>query len=272
MSKQHNIRWTENDLKELRRSVKNFNAKVKRLEDKYNGSDVVLPERMSVKELKEIVTTRRDLQRELKSLQSFTQRGSEEIVNIPNTNNNIEMTKWQREEMKKREKLINDKRYYRRKKLESQELSNQGEKLGYTRGDIGMGKVEANQLRPTKAFTKSMDKYSIGEKMKHLFNESQSDYWHKRDILMRENFIKALEENFNPKDIKDVVNEIRNMDLNKFKDKLLSDPEDFNTAYPPDDEQYQAYLSQLKSTWLPKAKTKPKAKPKTKPKKRAGKR
>lgn len=268
MSKQYNIRWSENDLKELRRSVKNFNAKVKRLETKYKESDVILPEKLSVKELKEIVTTRRDLQRELKSLQSFTQRGSEEIVDIPNTNNNIQMTKWQREEMSKRAKLINDKRYYRRQKLEAQPLSNQGKPLGYTKGDIGMGKVEANQLRPTKAFTKSMDKYSVAEKMKHLMKESQSDYWRKRDILMRENFIKALEENFNPEDIKDVIEKIRDMDINKFKEKLLSDPEDFNTAYPPDEEQYQGYLSQLKSTWIPD--TKPKAK--TKPKKRAGKR
>lgn len=270
MSKRYNIRWSEDDLKELNRTVKNFNAKVKRLETKYAGTDVVLPEKMSVKELRGVVTTRRDLQRELRSLQRFTERGSEQIVNIPNTNNNIQMTKWQREEMVKRSKLVNDKRYYRRQKLESQQLSNQGESLGYTRGDIGMGKAEANQLKPTKPFTKSMDKYSIAEKMKHLMKESQSDYWKKRDILMRENFIKALEENFNPKDIKDVVEEIRNMDINKFKDKLLSDPEDFNTAYPPDEEQYQGYLNQLKSSWIPQNKPKPKRK--TKPKKRAGKR
>jgi hypothetical protein len=264
MPKQYNIRWSENDLNELKRSVKNFNAKVKRLEAKYKNSDVILPERMSVKELKKIVTTRRDLQRELKSLQSFTERGSEQIVDIPNTNNNIQMTKWQREEMSRRAKMINDKRYYRRQKLESQPLSNKGKPLGYTRGDIGMGKVEANQLKPTKAFTKGMDKYSVAEKMKHLLKESQSDYWKKRDILMRENYIDALEDNFNPKDIKDIVKKIREMDINKFKETLLSDPEDFNTAYPMNDEEYQAYLTHLRSMWTPQ--------PKPKTKKRAGKR
>ncbi len=267
MPREYNIRWSENDTKELNRVVKNFNAKVKRLESKYSNSDVIIPERMSVKELKDIITTRRDLQRELKSLQAFTQRGSEEIVDIPNTKNNIQMTKWQREEMVKRTKLVNDKRYYRRKKLEEKELSNQGTPLGYTRGDIGMGKVEVNQLRPTKTFTKGMDQYSANAKMKHLLRESQSSYWNSRDLLMRENFIKALEENFNPKDIQDVVKGIRNMSISEFKDKLLSDPEDFNTAYPPDEEQYEGYLSQLKSTWLPESKPKPKRKTK----KRAGK-
>ena len=136
MSKQNNTIWSENNLKELNRTVKNFNAKVKRLETKYKNSDVILPERMSVKELKKVITTERDLNRELKSLQSFTDRGSEEIVDIPNTNNNIQMTKWQREEMSKRAKMINDKRYYHRKKLESQPLSNKGKPLGYTKGDI----------------------------------------------------------------------------------------------------------------------------------------
>lgn len=273
MSKQYNIRWSEADNQELARSVRNFNAKVKRLEEKYKGSDVIIPERVSVKEMRELVNTRRDLQRELKSLQRFTERGSEKVITVPNTDNNIQLTKWQKEEMSKRAGVINRKRTLRRKEHESKELENQGKSLGYTRGDIGMGKVEFNQLRPTSSFTKKMTKADVKAKFEHFMRESQSDYWNKRDILMRENFIKALEENFNPKDIKDVIENIRNMDIKDFKDKLLSNPEDFNTAYPPDEEQYQGYLTQLKSTWTPtgnpKGSTKKKSKKKSK--KRAGK-
>lgn len=269
MSKQYNIRWSEADNKELSRLVRNFNSKVKRLEKKYSGTDVIIPEKVSVKDLKDLINTRRDLNRELKSLQNFTQRGSEEVITIPNTDNNIQLTKWQKQEMSKRAGVINRKRTLRRKELEAKELENQGESLGYTRGEIGMGKVEVNQLKPTSAFTKKMTKRDVKAKFEHFMRESQSDYWNKRDLLMRENFIKALEENFNPKDIKEVVKAIRDMDLKEFKDKLLADPEDFNTAYPPDEEQYEAYLTQLKSTWLPVEK--PKAKKKKKSKKRAGK-
>lgn len=269
MPKQYNIRWSENDNKELQRSVKNFNAKLKRLEEKYSGTDVILPEKITVKQMRELVNTRRDLQRELKSLQKFTQRGSEEVVSVPKTDNNIQLTKWQKEEMSKRAGVINRKRTIRRKELEAKELESGGKSLGYTRGDIGMGKVEVNQLRPTSTFTKKMSKADVKAKFEHFMRESQSDYWHKRDVLMRENFIKALEENFNPKDIKDVVEHIRNMDLEEFKDKLLSNPEDFNTAYPPDEEQYEGYLNELRSTWIPK--DKPKTNKKRKPKKRVGK-
>lgn len=269
MSKQYNIRWSEADNQELTRAVKNFNAKVKRLEKKYGNSDVILPEKVSMKQMRELISTRRDLQRELKSLQSFTQRGSETIITIPNTDNNIQVTKWQRDEMTKRASVINRKRTIRRKELEQTELENRGKALGYTRGDIGMGKVEAIQLRPTSTFTKKMSKADVKAKWEHFMRESQSDYWKKRDVLMRENFIKALEQNFNPKDVKDIVANIRNMDLDEFKDKLLADPEDFSTAYPPDEEQYQAYLSKLRSTWQ--TKEKPKAKKKAKSKKRRSK-
>lgn len=264
MSKQYQIRWSQDDSQELARAVKNFNAKVARLEKKFADSDVIIPERVSVKQMRELVNTRRDLQREVKSLQRFTQRGSEEVITVPNTDNNIQVTKWQRDEMSRRAGIINRKRNQRRKELETTELTNQGKSLGYTRGDIGMGKVEQISLKPTHSFTKRMSKGDVRAKFQHFLRESQSDYWNKRDILMRDNFIKALQENFNPEDIKDVIKEIQNMDIDKFKDKLLENPEDFNTAYPPDDEQYEGYLNQLKSSWIPvksaKAKTKSKRK------------
>ena len=254
MSKRYNIRWNDADQQELSKAVKNYNAKLRRLEKKYEGTGVILPERMSVKQIKGLVNTRRDLQREVKSLQRFTRRGSEEVITIPNTDNNIQVTKWQRDEMSRRAGIINRRRNERRKALEEQELEHGGKSLGYTRGDIGMGKADQIALRPTHTFTKSMSAYDVKKKFEHFQRESQSDYWHKRDILMRENFIKALEENFNPKDVKDVVDAIRNMDLEKFKDKLLSNPEDFSTAYPPDQEQYESYLNALKTTWIPASK------------------
>lgn len=255
MSKRYNIRWSESDNKELSRLVRNFNAKVKRLESKYAGSDVIIPERVTVKEMRELIDTRRDLQRELKSLQKFTQRGSEEIITIPNTDNNIELTKWQKEEMTKRAGIINRKRTLRRKKLEEQELSHGGKSLGYTRGDIGMGKADEVVLRPTKIFTKKMTKDDIRYKFSHFRRESQSSYWHKRDIAMREGFIDALETNFNTHDIQDVIKAIREMPVDEFKEILLEDPEDFSTAYPPSDEEYAEYLSKLKSIWLPQDKS-----------------
>ena len=74
MRKQYNIKWNESDGAELRRTVKNFNAKISRLQKKYNDDPKklsALPEKVSVKQIKDLVATRQDLKRELNSLQRF---------------------------------------------------------------------------------------------------------------------------------------------------------------------------------------------------------
>lgn len=249
MPKIYNIRWSESDSQELSRVVRNFNAKVRRLEKKFEGySDVVLPERVTMKEMRELIGTRRDLNREIKSLQDFTKRGSEQLIRAK-TDDTIYLTKWQNDELIRRARRINKERDRRRKELESKELINQGEGLGYTRGDIGMGKAEAIQLRPTSPVTPKMRKEDFRFKMKHFRRESQSDYWRKRDLLMRDNYIKALLNNFNSKDIKPLIEKIQNMDVEKFKDIVMSDPQDFDTLYIPSDEEYDSTIEYLNQLW-----------------------
>lgn len=273
MSRIYNIRWSESDSRELSRAVRNYNAKVRRLEKKFEGqSDVVIPERITMKEMREVIGTRRDLNREIKSLQRFTERGSEELVEAK-TDDTIYLTKWQSDELVRRAKRINQERARRREELESKELINQGEGLGYTRGAVGMGKAEALQLRPTKPFTPKMSKGDINRKFEHFRRESQSDYWKKRDILMRDNYIRALQNNFNPKDVKGIIEKIQNMSLDEFKDTVMSDPQEFDTLYLPSDEEYDGTLEYLNEMWgvNPNAKPKPKKKKRKKSKKRAGK-
>lgn len=249
MAKQYNIRWTENDTKQLSKAVRNFNAKVKRLEDKIGDiPGAVVPERVTMKEMRNLIGTRRDLQKELKSLQSFTQRGSEELVRA-NTEDTIYLTKWQKQELLKREKVINRGRAERRELLENQELIHKGEGLGYTKGAVGMGKTDALMLRPTNAFTPKMRKYEVNEKMKHFRNESQSIYWNRRDKIMIDNYIKALKDNFNYRDVQDVIEKINSLPIETAVETIRSDPQEFNTAYPPDDEDYERYLKHLKEMW-----------------------
>lgn len=264
MAKQYNIRWNPNEPEQLRKAVRNFNAKVKRLEAKYEGvSGVVIPEKVSYKEMRKLIGTRGDLQRELKSLQSFTQRGSEELVRA-NTEDTIYLTKWQNKELKARAKRINKSRAERRDFLENQELIHKGEGLGYTRGAVGMGKTDALMLRPTSAFTPKMRKYEINEKMKHYRNESQSLYWKRRDALMVENYKKALTNSFNSR-ADDIKAKIDSMSIDEAKDIILSDPQEFNTAYPLTKDELNDYLKRLRIMWgLPEAK--PEAKPKAKSK------
>ena len=80
MPRENNIKWRESDLKELRRLVKNYNAKISRQRTKLIDADrryeaSQLPRKASVKELRESIGTRRDYNRELDSLQNFIDTG-----------------------------------------------------------------------------------------------------------------------------------------------------------------------------------------------------
>lgn len=80
MPRQNNIKWRESDLKELRRLVKNYNAKITRerrklieADERYQASQ--LPGKASVRELREAIGTRRDFNRELEGMQNFIDTG-----------------------------------------------------------------------------------------------------------------------------------------------------------------------------------------------------
>lgn len=261
MSKYHKIRWQESDLKELNRVVKNYNAKIRRLEKKNPQIEKVLPQyynektdtfssKLTVGQLKELINTRQDLKRELNALKRFSKRGSETIVSVPNTDNNLKITKWQLTEMNRRVGVINRRRKKRLEDIIDIEVESRGEKLGYTRGDIGMGRAEEVSLSPMESFTPKMQQYEIKHRWASIMNQSQSDYFTQADYRLRDNFVKTLEENYNPGDIKDVIDNINHMDIKEFLNEYRKDPEAFEWAYPPSEEEYQGYVSALKSTWM----------------------
>ena len=80
MPRQSNIRWRENDLAELRRVVKNYNAKLSRQRTKlieqdqrYQASQ--LPKRASVRELREAIGTRGEFNKEIERMQGYISTG-----------------------------------------------------------------------------------------------------------------------------------------------------------------------------------------------------
>ncbi len=257
MSRTYNIRWTENDSKEIARVCKNFNAKVSRLEKKYAGQDVVLPEKVSAKDLMNIIGTRRDLKRELKSLQRFSQRGAEEIVKAPITENTIYITKWQRTEMNRFKGIINAQRKTRYDMVIDIQMEHRNKPLGYSVGEFGgMRQQEVNALAPVNAFTEKMDKYELLKKFRSLRKHAQSDYFNRADKRLLENFLGAIDETFG-EDAKELMDAIREMDFKEFYKKFKANPGQFEYASDvPEDADLKGYLEELKSTWMPEEKPK----------------
>lgn len=258
MSKVYNIRWKQSDNDDLRKAVKNFNAKITRLEKKFPEQKNALPERMSVKQIKELVTSRKDLERELRSLRRFTKPGAEELVDIPESDYNLKITKWQKDEMLSRLNRINKRRKERYDIIMNEEMTSRGEKLGYTveqyRESIGMGSVDRASTEPMNAFTPKQTRMDLKAKFKTILRESQLGYWNEREQIMKETYIRTLLENFSEDDIKDVISVIENMEFEAFYKAFSADSGKWESLYPTkggNHDNYEDYLTGLKATWIP---------------------
>lgn len=104
------IRYDKQLNAELRRTVANFNAKVRRLEKEERE---LVPSLTSVEELKGTYNKRYELKRKLKQLQNFSKRGVEEVIK---TQGGAEMTKWEYDTLKqeiRRSNYVGNREYKR---------------------------------------------------------------------------------------------------------------------------------------------------------------
>lgn len=264
MSRQNNIKWRIEDEQELRRVARNFNDKLRRLVKKNPENQNILPQfynektdqfesRITVATLKSMIQTRSDYNRQLNMLKRFSRKGAEEIIEAPDNEYGSRTTKWQRQEASRLVGIVNRKRQERLDRLNIVEVMNSEGKLGYTLGQMfGMGLASVNKLQPTRAFTPSQSQTDIKYKMRSLLNESRTTYFKDKDQILKENYIKALSENYNSSDIRAVISEIRKMDSDLFILKFESRGDKFEMAYPPErgSEEYKNYLSELEGYWL----------------------
>lgn len=263
MAKQYKMAWRDSDKKELQRVVKNFNSKLARLEKQggdvakalpkfYNTKTETFSARLSAEDLINQIGTRADYKRELNALKRFSRKGAEKLVKAPKNAYDTRVTKWQKDEMTRRIGAINKRRANRLERLQNIELEQDGKKLGYKLGDIGMGKQNEIALRPMKAFTPSMSRADINMKFRGILAESQSDYFTKKDIEVRENYIKGLERTYAQSDIGDVIEKIKSMPLDDFLQQFNKDSGTFEFASAlPSQDLYEGYVEHLKSAWLP---------------------
>lgn len=95
------IRYDSRLQSDLYRTVSNFNAKVNRLKKLDRG--LHLPENVSVRELKNKYTNRKDLKREIENLKLFSTRGIEESVT---TSGGVTLSKYELEITKRKSRQV----------------------------------------------------------------------------------------------------------------------------------------------------------------------
>lgn len=261
MSRKYHIRWQKSDNQELTKAVRNFNAKISRIEKKYPELKNALPEKMKVGELKDIINTRQDLKRELNALKRFTDKnnkisklsdGSYSGIEIYG-DYNIKVTKWQRKELNRKIAIINTRRKRRLEALQKTQVTSRGEKQGYTVGQVGVGSIQMNELAPMEGLTPGASEESIRRKYKSALIQVQSDFLSDRDFRTKSSYITGLHRNFNAEEIKDIVAAIEEMPVDKFLETFNSDADaKFEGLYPGNKAQEKQYADSLRAVWLPK--------------------
>ena len=89
------IRYTKNLTADINKIVRNYNAKISRLEK--IEEELYLPEKTSINEIKEMAHNRRELNRMLKDLQRFSKKGMEKTVSF---SSGVEMSRYEAEKLK----------------------------------------------------------------------------------------------------------------------------------------------------------------------------
>lgn len=90
------VRYNASINKNINTIVRNYNAKIRRLEKA--EEELYLPELTSVKEVKESVKNKRELDKLLRDLQRYSERGMEKTVTF---SSGVEMSKYQAEKLKR---------------------------------------------------------------------------------------------------------------------------------------------------------------------------
>ena len=229
MSRRNNIRWKNSDEKELSRVVRNYNSKINRILKKDPNMKDFLPERVSKKELKENIKTRRDLNRELNSLKRFTTRGSEELIT---NENGLTITKYLKKEVEIKVATINRLKSLRRKELNELEVSSRGKDVGYK--NMETGRIDRMQLLQPKVFNfKKKSKRDFEHFVKGLSDVEQ--FITMKDIILRENYLDSLYEHLG-----------KNVYTDMIRDKIMDIPlDDFISTYYRDKEATISFIYDL---------------------------
>lgn len=222
MSRTHSIKWRRSDEEELRRVVKNFNAKISRIIKKNPDVANYLPTRVSYKDLRQTITSRKEFNRELNSLKRFSQKGSEKIVTAKESG--LKTTAWERKEVGIQVAIINRERTRKRKLVEEEEATSRGQKLNQKRSQ--MNSIRMNELNK-KIFNFDKIKKSDWDKYKATVKrQSHPDFQSEADENLRQNYIKGLKEVFGETDeTKKLIKEIEKLPIKDFITKFYKEQE-----------------------------------------------
>lgn len=181
------IRYDKKLNQEINRTIKNFNQKISRLEKQER--DLILPEKITKKALKESVYTRSELRRKLKELQRYSTRNIEETLT---TKSGIKTSKYELINLKKETARIKRNLTNEIKKLENEKPKIFGKTQARTFAEMG-DQHYLNLIARRKLLNKNIEKLSQKEfeRFKNLVDKTIKNKVYMNNVF-KENYLKML--------------------------------------------------------------------------------
>lgn len=196
------IRWKTSDYRELERGVNRFNKKIKRLEK--IEDKIPLPEPLDFVQTRKEIKSRKELNRVLSSLESFSKRGSTDIVKLESGH---EITKWEYSEIKKARRRVRTR------------LTREANLIRMSRPQqLGMGDERLEQIESILESYSDLEKrkgYDFTRTAKSIMTQGTLDINLKRAETFRKNFMQSLEQSSHLRGYDKLVNY-----LNKIKNPV----------------------------------------------------
>jgi hypothetical protein len=239
MQKRYNIKWRESDKKELAKAVRKFNTKRTRLLKQVPELEEFLPAKISTKEIRERVKTRRDLKNELNSIERFMRKGAEKPII---TKEGIKTTVYEKKEISIKVMAINQRRAAELKKAAP----------STEKGT--MGTIRENNLKPKQYDIDKIKKSDWKKFVESVEKQSKDSYASDRYDRYKENFIKGLENAFGEKgsELIEIAKQIDGETLTQmyYDDPILQidfiyDPLEMQVKIDAMDEHLTAYLESM---------------------------
>lgn len=221
MRKQYRLRWKPKDAEDLQRAIKKFNRRVASLEKANPTLKGYYPEKATFDWYKDVINTRYDLKREIRTLEKFSKEGMDELTKV---GEDAMMTKWQLSESKRRIKYINEARAERFERVKSMKVRNAGEVRDYTKADFGFKAPELAQFNPLSIINENPTQYDVRRKWRTIVKQSSKEYYKESDYQWRRNYIESLERNFGS-DADEIIKKIKDIDIDEYLNIAYGDTE-----------------------------------------------
>lgn len=210
MPRTSSIKWRKSDKQTISKTVQQFNAKITRTLKKHPEWADFMPERLTVKGLTEKIQTRKDYNREVRSVQRFLRKGAEAPYQ---SISGIKTTHWEKKEIGYKVAQVN-----RQRTLESKRANVSTEKGT-------MGSIESNNLKPKKY---NIDKIKPGDWNKFVNTvekQVMSNYKYDKMVRYKENYLKAIIINLGTEDkAKELYDYVSQLDPEFMYNAYYDDP------------------------------------------------